>query len=149
MFLWEVFCELRGKVISRNHKARKGRRKASQESCSPIAADEPQSRAYIMEFTLFWPSIKSIRKLIKVDVMPELFADKVDVRKLAHAYVALALAQDEAKRYVRKHSAQAALLPLLNSLEVTAELLEEVLQNALPEKDPPPAPSITCSNMLM
>ncbi len=81
--------------------------------------------------------------------MPELSVEKVDVRKLAHAYVALALAQDEAKRYVRNHSAQAALLPLLNSLEVTAELLEEILQNALPEKDPPTASSITCSNMVM
>ncbi|MGZ8843437.1 MAG: hypothetical protein ACXW18_07225 [Pyrinomonadaceae bacterium] len=81
--------------------------------------------------------------------MPEISVEKVDVRKLARAYVALALAQDEAKRYVREHSAQAGLLPLLTSLDITAELLEEVLQNALPEKDPPPSPSITCSNMLM
>jgi hypothetical protein len=80
--------------------------------------------------------------------MPELSVEKVDVRKLARAYVALVLAQDEAKRYVRKHSAQAGFLPLLTSLDITAELLEEVLQNALPEKDPP-SPSITCSNMLM
>ena len=81
--------------------------------------------------------------------MPKHPAEKLDVRKLAHAYVALALAQDEAKRYVRKHSAQAALLPLLNSLEVTADLLEDVLQQALPEKDHQPAPSIMYSNILM
>ena len=81
--------------------------------------------------------------------MPKRPVQKVDVRKLAHAYVALALAQDEAKRYVRKHSAQAALLPLLTSLDITAELLEEILQNALPEKDLLPAPSLTYSNMLM
>ena len=81
--------------------------------------------------------------------MPELSVEKVDVRKLARAYVALALAQDEAKRYVSKYSAQAALLPLLSSLDITAELLEEILQNALPEKDPPPSPAIMCSNMLM
>lgn len=81
--------------------------------------------------------------------MLEISVEKVDVRKLARAYVALALAQDEAKRYVRKHSTQAGLLSLLTSLDITAELLEEVLQNALPEKDPPPSPSITCSNMLM
>jgi hypothetical protein len=81
--------------------------------------------------------------------MPELSIEKVDVRKLARAYVALALAQDEAKRYVRKHAAQAALLPLLSSLDITAELLEEILQNALPEKDPPPSPAIMCSNMVM
>ncbi|MBA2525727.1 MAG: hypothetical protein H0V18_08095 [Pyrinomonadaceae bacterium] len=81
--------------------------------------------------------------------MPELFVEKVDVRKLAHAYVALALAQDEAKRYVSEHSAHAALLPLLTSLDITAELLEEILQNALPEKDSPCSPSIVSSDMLM
>jgi hypothetical protein len=62
---------------------------------------------------------------------------------------ALALAQDEAKRYVWKHSAQPGLLSILTSLDITAELLEDVLQNALPENDPPPSPSITFSNMLM
>ena len=81
--------------------------------------------------------------------MPELSVEKVDVRKLAHAYVALALAQDEAKRYIREHAAQAALLPLLTSLDLTAELLEEILHNALPEKDPPLLPSITWSNLVM
>jgi hypothetical protein len=81
--------------------------------------------------------------------MLELSVEKFEVRKLARAYVALALAQDEAKRYVRKHSAQAALLPLLTSLDITAALLEEILENALPEKDPPPSPTITCSDMLM
>lgn len=81
--------------------------------------------------------------------MPELSMQKVDVRKLARAYVALALAQDEAKRYAWKHSAQSGFLALLSSLDIAAELLEEVMQNALPEKDPPPSPSITSSNMLM
>ncbi len=76
-------------------------------------------------------------------------AENDDARKLAHAYIALALAQDEAKRYVKKHSAQTAMLPLLTSLEVTAELLEEMLQHHLPEKDQPPTPLITYSNMLM
>ena len=60
--------------------------------------------------------------------MSELPVDKSDVRKLAHAYIALAFAQYEAKRYVRKHGAHALMLPLLTSLEMTAELLEEVLQ---------------------
>lgn len=80
--------------------------------------------------------------------MPEISIDKVDTRKLARAYVSLALAQDEAKRYLWKQSAQPGLVSVLNSLDITAELLEEVLQNALPEKDSPPSP-ITCSNMLM
>jgi hypothetical protein len=81
--------------------------------------------------------------------MPEPSIEKVDVRKLARAYVALALAQDEAKRYVWKHSAQAGFLPLLTSLDITAGLLEEVLVKAMPENAPTPSPSITCSNMLM
>ena len=81
--------------------------------------------------------------------MAELPVEKVDIGKLAHAYVALALAQDDARRYARTHSAHAALLPLLTSLEITVELLEEILQNALPETDPPPSPSITCSDLLM
>jgi hypothetical protein len=81
--------------------------------------------------------------------MDELSPEKVDVRKLARAYVALALAQDEAKRYVSKHSMQVALLPLVTSLDITAELLEEVLQTALPEKDPTCSEVITSADMLM
>lgn len=79
--------------------------------------------------------------------MSELSTQEVDVRKLARAYVALALAQDEAKRYLAKNPVQANFLPLLTSLNITAELLEEVLQKALPEKNP--SPSLTSSNMLM
>jgi hypothetical protein len=44
---------------------------------------------------------------------------------------------------------QLDLLPLVTSLDITATLLEEVLQKALPEKDPPCSPAITTSNMLM
>ncbi|MEP6743095.1 MAG: hypothetical protein ABJB61_11400 [bacterium] len=81
--------------------------------------------------------------------MPELANEKVHVRKLARAYIALALAQDEAKRHVWKHSAQADFLPLLTSLDIAAGLLEEILENSMPEPVPSPSSSITCSNMLM
>jgi hypothetical protein len=81
--------------------------------------------------------------------MQELSFEKVDVLKLARAYVALALAQDEAKRYVSKHSTQSALLPLVTCLDVTAALLEDILQNALPEKDPSGPEEITTATMLM
>ena len=81
--------------------------------------------------------------------MPELSIEKVDVRKLARAYIALALAQDEAKRYVSKHSGSTGFPPLLTSLNITARLLEEILEHAMPEIDPSPSPSITYSNMLM
>ena len=80
--------------------------------------------------------------------MPELSNEKVDVRKLARAYIALALAQDEAKRYVSKHSGPSGFPPLLTSLKITAGLLEEILEHAMPEIDPSPSPSM-CSNMLM
>ena len=75
--------------------------------------------------------------------------EKTDARKLAHAYIALAFAQDEAKRYVRKHGAHTPMLPLLTSLEMTAELLEEILQHALPEKDPPESSSMMSSSLVM
>ena len=81
--------------------------------------------------------------------MHELSPENDDVRKLARAYVALALAQDEAKRYVSKHSVQSALFPLVTCLDITAALLEEVLQNAMPEKDPPCSETITSASMLM
>ena len=81
--------------------------------------------------------------------MYQLPLEEVDVRKLARAYVALALAQDEAKRYVSKYSMQVPLLPLVTSLDITAALLEEVLQNAMPEKDPTCSQVITSSNLLM
>lgn len=78
--------------------------------------------------------------------MSELFLE-ADVRKLAHAYVALALAQDIAKRDL-KDSAEATQ-PLVHILDMTAQLLEEVLEYALPEKEAPTLSSLTCSDMLM
>ncbi len=80
--------------------------------------------------------------------MIELSPEKVYARKIAQAYVALALAQDEATRYVSEHSAH-ALHPMLTTLHVTAELLEEVLQNVLPEEGPTQSLVITSSEMLM
>jgi hypothetical protein len=79
--------------------------------------------------------------------MNELFLETADVRKLARAYVALALAQDIAKRDL-KDSAEDTQ-PLVNILDISAQLLEEVLEYALPEKEPLPLPSLTCSDLLM
>ena len=81
--------------------------------------------------------------------MTELSLEKVYARKLARAYVALALAQDEAKRYASEHSGDAALCPLLYSLNVTAALLEEILENAWPETVSTHSEPMTCSDMLM
>jgi hypothetical protein len=82
-----------------------------------------------------------------------------DRRKLAHAYVALALAQDVANGYVSEKPAHAILHPLVTMLDLTAGLLEEVLENNDHERPPnellteelsleEPAASV-CSEMLM
>lgn len=56
----------------------------------------------------------------------------IDSRRLARAYVALAFAQDVAKGYVNEH---AALHPVLTALDMSAKLLEEILEDVLPEED--------------
>ena len=81
--------------------------------------------------------------------MSEPILEKVHVRKLARAYVALALAQSVAKEYVNEQPTNATLRPLVNILEVTARLLEEILENALPEECPTRSLPMPCSDMLM
>ena len=81
--------------------------------------------------------------------MSEAPVEKTDVRKLARAYIALAFAQDEAKRYVKNHGTHTTMMPLLTSLEMTAELLEELLQHTLPENDPPELSLMMSSSLVM
>jgi len=89
--------------------------------------------------------------------MSESFSEKNDSRKLAHAYVALALAKDVANGYIREQPAHAVLHPLLTMLDLTARLMEEVLENALPEESTAEAlldastseDPLSCSEMLM
>jgi hypothetical protein len=57
-----------------------------------------------------------------------------DTKRLARAYVALAFAQDVAKGYVKERSAEATLHPLLTALDMSAKLLEEILEDVLPEE---------------
>ena len=54
----------------------------------------------------------------------------IDSRRLARAYVALAFAQDVAKRYVNEDQ---SLHPLLTALDMSAKLIEEILEDVLPE----------------
>jgi len=56
----------------------------------------------------------------------------IDSRRLARAYVALAFAQDVAKGYVKEHG---ALNPLLSALDMSAKLIEEILEDVLPEEE--------------
>lgn len=61
------------------------------------------------------------------------FFGNIDSRRLARAYVALAFAQDVAKGYINERSEHANLQPLLSALDMSAKLLEEILEDVLPE----------------
>lgn len=56
----------------------------------------------------------------------------IDSRRLARAYIALAFAQDVAKGYVRENE---SAHPLLSALDMSARLLEELLEDVLPEEE--------------
>ena len=56
----------------------------------------------------------------------------IDSRRLARAYVALAFAQDVAKGYLKEHG---SLHPLLSALDMSAKLIEEILEDVLPEEE--------------
>ena len=60
------------------------------------------------------------------------YPGNIDSRRLARAYVALAFAQDVAKGYVNEN---ANLHPLLTALDMSAKLLEELLEDVLPEEE--------------
>ena len=59
------------------------------------------------------------------------FWGNIDRTRLARAYVALAFAQDVAKGYVREHG---SAHPILSALDVSAKLIEEILEDVLPEE---------------
>jgi hypothetical protein len=60
------------------------------------------------------------------------FWGNIDSRRLARAYVALAFAQDVAKGYAKDH---ASMHPLLSALDMSAKLIEEILEDVLPEEE--------------
>ena len=60
------------------------------------------------------------------------FWGNIDSRRLARAYIALAFAQDVAKGYARDH---ASMHPLLSALDMSAKLIEEILEDVLPEEE--------------
>ena len=63
------------------------------------------------------------------------FWGNIDSRRLARAYVALAFAQDVAKGYAKDH---ASMHPLLSALDMSAKLIEEILEDVLPEDQEAP-----------
>ena len=64
--------------------------------------------------------------------MKMLLPAHVDSRRIAKAYIALAFAQDVAKGYVKENT---SLHPLLTALDMSAKLLEEILEDVLPEEE--------------
>jgi hypothetical protein len=56
----------------------------------------------------------------------------IDNRRLAKAYVALAFAQDVARGYVKQNE---SAHPILSALDMSARLLEELLEDVLPEEE--------------
>ena len=64
--------------------------------------------------------------------MQMFFTGNVDSRRIAKAYIALAFAQDIAKGYIKEN---ASAHPLLSDLDMSAKLLEEILEDVLPEED--------------
>ena len=61
---------------------------------------------------------------------------EIDIRKLARAYVVLALARDVAERFINERPSHATLHPLLTMLDITNNLLEDVLEHTLPPEVP-------------
>ena len=60
------------------------------------------------------------------------FPPNIDSRRLARAYIALAFAQDVARGYAKENE---SLHPLLTALDMSSKLLEEILEDVLPEED--------------
>lgn len=69
--------------------------------------------------------------------------------QLTRVYVALIMAQDATKRWVDQKPEYQPLKGLVTTLEVTARMLEEVLEQALPEKPVMPTLETPCSEMIM
>ena len=60
------------------------------------------------------------------------FWTNIDSKRLAKAYVALAFAQDVAKGYVKENE---SAHPIISALDMSAKLLEEILEDVLPEEE--------------
>ena len=69
-----------------------------------------------------------------------------DSRRLARAYIALVFAQDVAKGYVNEN---ASAHPLLTALDMSAKLLEEILEDVLPEEDFSPTENTDYTELTM
>jgi hypothetical protein len=69
--------------------------------------------------------------------------------QLTRVYVALAMAQDAARRWVDEKPEYEPLKGLVTTLEVTAQMLEEILEEALPEKPSTTSTDVSCPELIM
>ena len=72
--------------------------------------------------------------------MKMFFPPHIDSRRLARAYIALAFAQDVARGHAKEN---ASLHPVLTALDMSAKLLEEILEDVLPDPEESLEPQIT------
>src|ERR1700752_2779441 len=87
----------------------------------------------------FGRSGQSLSERLK-PMMSTPYFGNIDSKRLARAYVALAFAQDVAKGYVSEHT---SLHPVLTALDMSAKLIEEILEDVLPEGEEEVEPQIT------
>jgi len=81
--------------------------------------------------------------------MSEPFSKNSYNEQLTRVYVALSMAQDATRRWVDQKPEYGPLKGLVTTLDVTAKLLEEILQQAMPEKPAIPTLESSCSEMIM
>ena len=74
---------------------------------------------------------------------------EVDQRKLARAYVVLALARDVAQSYIKQTPDHADLHPVVTMLDITNDLLEEILEHSMPLNIPSNRDDEVCSELMM
>jgi hypothetical protein len=70
----------------------------------------------------------------------------IDGRRLARAYIAMAFAQDIARGCA---SEDKSLHPLVTALDMSAKLLEEILEDVLPEEDLSATDNTDYTNLVM
>lgn len=74
---------------------------------------------------------------------------EIDNRRLARAYVVLALARDVAKTYMEQKPDHEGFHPVVTMLDITNDLLEEILEHSMPLDAPGNGDGEICSELLM
>lgn len=81
--------------------------------------------------------------------MDDLFSENLETRELARVYISLVLAQDLTKRLANQQPGNQGLNGIIVTLDVTAELLEKILERAMPGEPQVNSNPSLCSEMEM